>query len=98
MDSAASYGGAGYEMLGYGLIRYDSDSLTSEADAWTPLLLSAREKRLLNRPEKKRHRALRTNRKPSRPTGYIGQRTNNRLLRICSRKRLPESEQAEPLE
>lgn len=36
-----------------------------------------------NRRGKKRRRPLRKNRKPSRPANYIGQRTNNHLLRIC---------------
>ncbi len=37
-----------------------------------------------NRRGKKRRRQQRKNRKPSRPTNYIGQRSNNHLLRIFS--------------
>lgn len=37
--------------------------------------------------DKKRRKPLRKNRKPSRPTNYIGQRTNNRLLKICAKNR-----------
>ncbi|NOZ41419.1 MAG: hypothetical protein GXP24_14520 [Planctomycetes bacterium] len=35
-----------------------------------------------NRRGKKRRKPLRKNRKPSRPSNYIGQRSNNHLLRI----------------
>ncbi len=35
-----------------------------------------------NRRGKKRRKQLRKNRKPSRPANYIGQRSNNHLLRI----------------
>ncbi len=35
-----------------------------------------------DRKPKKRRRPLRKNRKPSRPANYIGQRSNNHLLRI----------------
>jgi len=33
-------------------------------------------------PTKKHRKSLRKNRKPSRPVNYIGQRSNNHLLRI----------------
>ncbi len=35
-----------------------------------------------DRKPKKRRRPLRKNRKPSRPANYIGQRSNNHLLKI----------------
>ncbi len=35
-----------------------------------------------NRRSKKRRQPLKKNRKPSRPANYIGQRSNNNLLRI----------------
>ena len=35
-----------------------------------------------NRRSKKRRRPLRKNRKPSRPITYIGQRSNNHLLKM----------------
>jgi len=44
------------------------------------------EKSSQNRRGKKRRRALRKNRKPSRPANYIGQRSNNHLLQIFSEK------------
>ena len=34
---------------------------------------------------KKRRKPLRKNRKPTRPENYIGQRNNNRLLKICAK-------------
>ncbi len=43
-----------------------------------------------NRREKKRRKPLRKNRKPSRPSNYIGQRTNNHLQRIMAAKALPD--------
>ena len=43
---------------------------------------STEEKIRQNRQGKKRRRPPRKNRKPSRPANYIGQRTNNHLLRI----------------
>lgn len=42
-----------------------------------------------NRKQKKRRRPLRKNRKPSRPSNYIGQRSNNHLLRIFSNGKVP---------
>ncbi len=42
------------------------------------------EKAKQNRRGKKRRRPLRKNRKPSRPINYIGQRSNNHLLRIST--------------
>jgi len=52
-------------------------------DQWleTP---NADEEPKVNRRSKKRRRQLRKNRKPSRPANYIGQRSNNHLLRIFS--------------
>lgn len=40
---------------------------------------------------KKRRRPLRKNRKPARPASYIGQRTNNRLLKICPKRESGEA-------
>jgi len=53
--------------------------ITSET---TNEITSYEEKAMQNRRGKKRRRPVRKNRKPSRPTNYIGQRSNNHLLRI----------------
>jgi len=44
----------------------------------------ADEESKMNRRGKKRRKPMRKNRKPSRPSNYIGQRSNNHLLRIFS--------------
>lgn len=52
-----------------------------ELDEWNEFSESEEQSKL-NRKPKKRRRPLRKNRKPSRPANYIGQRSNNHLLRI----------------
>ncbi len=54
-----------------------------DLDVWLELS-NAEEKARKSRPEKKRRKPVRKNRKPSRPASYIGQRSNNHLLRILS--------------
>jgi len=66
----------------------------SDPDRWdleewleiTKEITSCDEKPKQNRRCKKRRRPVRKNRKPSRPTNYIGQRSNNHLLRIFTEK------------
>jgi len=45
-----------------------------------------------NARAKKRRKPLRKNRRPSRPENHIGQRTNNRLLKICSKGIIPQQQ------
>ena len=54
-----------------------------DLDEWLEFS-SAEEKAKRIRQAKKRRKPMRKNRKPSRPTSYIGQRSNNHLLRIFS--------------
>lgn len=65
----------------YDVCNYDSNNY--DIEKWLEVSNST-ESRKQNRREKKRRRPLRKNRRPSRPTNYIGQRTNNHLLRIMS--------------
>ncbi|MEM8946523.1 MAG: hypothetical protein AAGD11_15225 [Planctomycetota bacterium] len=64
---------------------YDSDSFDSknwDLDDWMEMSNADDEPSKINRRQKKRRKPLRKNRKPSRPANYIGQRSNNHLLRI----------------
>ena len=47
----------------------------------------AKQNRISRNRTKKRRKPLRKNRKPARPSNYIGQRTNNRLLKICTKNK-----------
>jgi len=60
----------------------------TDLDQWSELISAEdglNENRSHKKKEKKRRRPLRKNRKPARPVNYIGQRTNNRLLKICQK-------------
>jgi len=62
--------------------RWDLDEWLEITNEITNEITSYDEKAKQNRRGKKRRRPTRKNRKPSRPTNYIGQRSNNHLLRI----------------
>ena len=57
------------------------DATNYDLDEWLEVT-NRDHKAKQNRRGKKRRRPLRKNRKPSRPINYIGQRSNNHLLRI----------------
>jgi len=58
-----------------------------DPDQWSELAASDDEvkQNRNNKKGKRRRRPLRKNRKPARPMNYIGQRTNNRFLKICAK-------------
>jgi len=58
-----------------------------EINQWSELMETDEDTKQVGR-NKKRRRPLRRNRKPTRPANYIGQRNNNRLLKICPKKDL----------
>jgi len=66
-----------------------SDPDRWDLDEWLEItneITNDDEKDKQNRRGKKRRRPPRKNRKPSRPINYIGQRSNNHLLRIFTEK------------
>ena len=75
MDNAPNYDPSNYNL--------NLDSPSHELDEW-PEVPSGNKKPKQNCRSKKRRKPLRKNRKPSRPSNYIGQRTNNHLQRIFS--------------
>lgn len=77
MDNATNY-----DLNGHDLHGWDLDG--SDLDEWLEISNSDERQAKGNRKPKKRRRPLRKNRKPSRPANYIGQRSNNHLLRMFS--------------
>ncbi len=75
MDNAPNYDPSDCN-LGY-------DSPSHELDEWLEIS-NGNKKSKQNCRSKKRRKPLRKNRKPSRPSNYIGQRSNNHLQRIFS--------------
>ena len=75
MDNAPNYDLSNYN-LSYGPPSY-------ELDEWLEIS-NGNKKTKQNCRSKKRRKPLRKNRKPSRPSNYIGQRSNNHLQRISS--------------
>lgn len=59
------------------------DTTNYDLDEWLEVT-NRDQKAKQTRRGKKRRRPLRKNRKPSRPANYIGQRSNNHLMRIFS--------------
>ena len=76
MDNASNYDAPNYDSS-------NNDSSHQEWDRWLEISNSD-EKLKPSRRCKKRRKPPRKNRKPSRPQNYIGQRSNNHLLRILS--------------
>ena len=54
----------------------------ADLDEWLEVTNAEQLEAKQNRRNKKRHKPLRKNRKPSRPANYIGQRSNNHLQRM----------------
>lgn len=80
LPDEASGGCAMDNATGDDLGKLDQDQW--DLDQWLEIPNAGEEK--TNRRNKKRRRQIRKNRKPSRPANYIGQRSNNHLLRIFS--------------
>ncbi len=72
MDNAPHYDTPSYDAPNY------------DVEQWLEIS-NKDEKSKSARRSKKRRKPLRKNRKPSRPANYIGQRSNNHLVRILTK-------------